>query len=55
MFSEDGAWLGSIRVEQLADQGARELVLPPLERVEVTVRGGVAASTLAPPAVLPAM
>lgn len=50
IFSQEGAWLGLIRVEQLADQGERALTLPPLERVEVNVRGGVAPSTFAPPA-----
>jgi outer membrane receptor protein involved in Fe transport len=50
IFSQEGAWLGLIRVEQLADQGERALTLPPLEKVEVNVRGGVAPSTFAPPA-----
>ncbi len=50
VFNQDGAWLGLVRVEQLADQGVRELILPPLEKVEVNVRGGVAPSTIAPPA-----
>jgi outer membrane receptor protein involved in Fe transport len=50
IFSQEGAWVGLIRVEQLADQGERALTLPPLERVEVNVRGGVAPSTFAPPA-----
>ena len=50
VFSQEGAWIGLIRVEQLADQGERALTLPPLERVEVNVRGGVAPSTFAPPA-----
>jgi outer membrane receptor protein involved in Fe transport len=50
VFDQAGVVLGLIRVESLGNEGVRTLSLPPIEKVEVNVRGGVAPSTLAPPA-----
>ncbi len=49
VVAEGGRWLGLVRIEQLPREGLRELRLPPVERVEVSVQGGVAPSTHAPP------
>jgi len=50
VFDQAGVVLGLIRVASLGNEGVRSLYLPPIEKVEVNVRGGVAPSTLAPPA-----
>jgi len=50
IFDQAGGWLGLVRVASLGTEGVRSLYLPPVEKIEVNVRGGVAPSTLAPPA-----
>lgn len=50
VFGESGDWLGRIRVTAIPDGSPRDLNLPALDRVEVTVPGGAAPATLAPPA-----
>lgn len=51
VFSPSGAWLGLVRVDRLAADGAlRDLVLPAARSAEVLVSSGTAASLLAPPA-----
>jgi outer membrane cobalamin receptor len=50
VFSEEGEWLGIVRVDTVDEEGVQDLRLAPLDHLEVTVQTGLAPSTLAPPA-----
>jgi outer membrane receptor protein involved in Fe transport len=55
IFSEEGTWLGLIRVPSLAEGAPRDLKLLPVDRLEVILQSGVAPTTLAPPAAAPSV
>ncbi len=55
VFSEEGTWLGQIRVPSLAEGALRDLRLLPVDRLEVILQADVAPATLAPPAAAPSV